>query len=382
VIRDAVLYLATPEDARTALVPLAGRPLAFRPLVAAIRAGCRVAIPPALRVPALERAVAASPRARAHTVWLTPDAPPPAGGVLLVPAACIVSPAGLGALLRGDPPRVLSASLGSAPPVAVVEAALAHALWRDVCGGRPIAAALARALADARPALEKADEPYRHVTRPADLEAAERALFDDVGTAIDTWLDRNVHRRLARPIIRLAVAAGIGPNQVSVASVAVGFAGAWCLWAATPGRALLGLILYAISVVLDHADGPVARLTLTESRLGEWFDVLNDTLVHATLVLAMGATTGGVGPALGAVAAAGVAGSSAIAKTAGPPATTGVGRFLDALGNRDGFYAMLLAFLALLTFRPTLLAALMLLVAIGTHAYWLTRLLVRLVGRH
>ena len=380
-IRDAVLYLATAEDARTALLPLAGRPLAFRPLAAAIRAGLRVAIPPALRVPALERAVAASRRARDGAVWLTPGTAPPASGVLFVPAAATVTPAGLRALVAGAAPRILSASLQSPAPVVTLDTVLVSSLWSDVCRDRPIAGLLARALGQTPPAVEPAPEPYRHVTTLAAIRQAEREVTRDVGPAIDTWFDRSFHRRLARPVTRLAIAAGIGPNQVSVASALVGLAGAWCLARATPGGALLGLGLYAASVVLDHADGTIARLTLTESRLGEWLDVLNDTLVHAALVLAMGMTAGGVGPMLGVIAAAGVVGSSATAKTITPSAAPGIGRLLESLGSRDGFYAMLGAFATLSIFRPALVPALMLVVAIGTHAYWLTRLAVRLLAR-
>ena len=380
-IRDAVLYLATADDAQTALLPLAGRPLAFRALGSAIRAGCRVAIPSALRVPALERAVASSPRARAGAVWLTPGTAPPANGVLLVPAAATVTPAGLRALVAGEAPRILSASMHSPAPVVTVDAVLAKSLWPDVCGGRPIGSTLARALRETPPTVEAAPGPYRHVTTSADVGQAERDLVREVGTAVDTWFDRSFHRRLAGPVTRLAVTAGISPNLVSVASVVVGVAGAWCLWSATPALALLGIALYAASVVLDHADGQVARLTLTESRLGEWLDVLNDTVVHAALVLAMGVTTGGIATTLGVIAAAGVVGSSATAKTATRSTTPGVARLLDALGNRDGFYTMLLAFVALLTFRPSLLPSLMLVVAIGTHAYWLTRLAVKLFAR-
>jgi phosphatidylglycerophosphate synthase len=381
VIRDAVLYLATAEDARTALVPLAGRPLIFRALVGAVRAGCRVAIPVALRAPALQRAVAASARAREAAVWLTPGAAPPAGGVLLVPAAATVSPAGLRALLDGDPPRILATSADGPAPVVTIDAKRAQALWADLCGGRPIADALGRVLGEHPPAVEWTDAPFRHLAVAADAGAVERELVRDVGTADDTWFDRAFHRRLARPLIRLAIAAGVTPNQISVLSVVVGVAGAWALTRPTTAGALLGLALYAASVVLDHVDGPVARLTLTESRAGEWLDVVNDTVVHAALVVAMGVVTGGIGVPLGAVAAAGVFASSATAKTTRPATTGGLARLVEGLGNRDGFYAMLLAFVALLAVRPSLLPVLMLVVAAGTHAYWLVRLAVSLLTR-
>ena len=62
-------------------------------------------------------------------------------------------------------------------------------------------------------------------------------------------------------------------------------------------------------MVLDHADGEVARLTLTESVLGEWLDVVVDTVVHTTLMLALGvaaAALAGGGLPAGVVAAVGI----------------------------------------------------------------------------
>ena len=57
-----------------------------------------------------------------------------------------------------------------------------------------------------------------------------------------------------------------------------------------------------------------------------------------------------------------------------------LGGFLDALGNRDGFYAMLIVFILALTFAPSALPTLMLVVTAGSHAYWLTRLGYRLLA--
>ena len=89
---------------------------------------------------------------------------------------------------------------------------------------------------------------------------------------------------------RLALALGLTANQVSLSSLLVGLLAVWGFWHATPGSALAGLVLYAVAVVLDHSDGEVARLTHSESRLGEWLDVTSDTVIHALLVLAMGVT--------------------------------------------------------------------------------------------
>ncbi len=60
-----------------------------------------------------------------------------------------------------------------------------------------------------------------------------------------------------------------------------------------------------------------------------------------------------------------------------PPATGVIGSILNALSNRDGFYAMLALFITGLALLPVALPVLMLIVAAGGHAFWLGRLLYR-----
>ena len=220
-------------------------------------------------------------------------------------------------------------------------------------------------------------------TTPAPRAEAPRE--GGAGSPIDTRLDVVFHRRLSRPLTRLALALGLTANQVSLSSLLVGLLAVWGFWHATPRSALAGLVLYAAAVVLDHSDGEVARLTHSESRLGEWLDVTSDTVIHALLVLAMGVTAqaraGRAGIGLGALAASGVVVSAMIAKTSPRSTAGGVGGLLDALGNRDGFYAMLLIFILALTFAPALLTLLMVVVTAGSHAYWLSRLGYRLLAR-
>jgi phosphatidylglycerophosphate synthase len=206
----------------------------------------------------------------------------------------------------------------------------------------------------------------------------------------DSWLDRVVHRRLSKPLSVAAVNAGIGPNLITLASLAVGLGGAWCVAGATAGGAALGLALYLAAVVLDHADGEVARRTGTESRLGHGLDIAVDTAVHAALVVAMGAAASRLaierGIVLGVLAAAGVVASAAVAQ-AWPPASASrrpapnVAGLLESLGNRHGFYALLLAFVSCLAVAPGLLPALLVVAAVGSHAYWLGRVAVGLAGR-
>lgn len=376
---EASLYLAGPDELTAAGVSVAGRPLALRALMAAVRAGCSpIWVPAALR-PLLADAVDASPAARAAVAWgdagaLRPDAP-----LLLVPAAALAPPGALRAVVAAGSPAVLAASRGRGAPIALVPPASARGLWDRARAGTPLGDEVEGAVAGG---TEVAGGWYIRVAAPAEAPAAEDSLYGTLGSPIDTRLDRVFHRRLSRPVSRLAVRWGVCPNHVTLASLVVGIAAAWCFWDATPARAVVALALYAAAVVLDHADGEVARLTLTESRFGERLDVVVDTVVHVLLVLALGTTAqhaAGGGGAAGLVAAAGVVGSAAVTQRA--PAGAGrAATALAALGNRDGFYAMLIAFIALRAALPAALPALMIVIAAGCHAFWVAWLVWALQG--
>jgi phosphatidylglycerophosphate synthase len=379
----AALYLARAEDARAAIRAVAGRPLAFRMIMAAVRAGCpRVFVPAGLRDTPVGRAVRAVPEASRAVAWLDARSAPP-GPLLLLPAAALVPPAALTPLLAAPPPLRVRASHNGNAPVLTVTEATAQALWPALAAGRPVADDLRRA----QPASAVRDsEPgwYARIAAAEGPVALERQLLANLGSPIDTRLDRALHRRLSRPLTRLAIAAGVGPNAITLASLVLGLAAAWAFWQARPALAGLGLVLYAAAVVLDHADGEVARVTFTTSPFGAWLDVGVDTAVHGTLVIAMGAAAGAVAGGgasiLGVVAALGFAGSAAMVKTSPPTPGPGVGGLLDALSNRDGFYALLLLFIAALTAWPASLPILMAVVAVASHAFWLGRFACWIVG--
>lgn len=382
-IRQAALYFPNPEDARAALLVVAGRPVAFRAVMAALRAGCRrVALPGLFRRTAVEHLIAAAPAARAATVWLD-DGDLGEEPTLLIPATACVPPAALAPLLQSDAPTVLAESRDTGAPVVAADTPLARAFAGEIAAGLPLGDALPRALERSHVGATRGGAWYLRVTDGADAARAQAQLWAELGSPIDTRLDVVLHRRLSRPVSRLAVAWGVTPNQVSVLSLMIGLGAVWCFWRASPASAAAGLLLYAASVVLDHSDGEVARVTLAESRLGEWLDVLVDTVIHVLLVVAMGVTAATVAwrgsELLGILAGAGVVAGAWLAK-AWPPAGSvdRVGKALDRLSNRDGFYTMLVAFIGARALTPAWLPFFMLTVVAGTHAYWLGRVLHRL----
>lgn len=373
---DAVLYFATPADLAAAQVSVAGRPVAFRAIMAAVRAGAAsVGVPAVLRGTGVEIAVAATPSARRGVVWLDAGATASERPVLLIPAGTVLTAATVRLLTTPGAPAVVLDPDAPDAPAALVGPHVVRTLWNQIAAGEPVGALLARELKGNPPAL-RADAVFARVATGGDAARAETALLRSLGSPIDTRLDTVVHRTLSRPLTRLAVRAGVPPNPITVASMVVGLLAAWCVAWATPAGALLGLCVYATAVVLDHVDGEVARVTFAESAAGEWLDVIGDTIVHAVLVLAMGLATqrvAGTGAVAGLVAAAGIVASAWSAKTS-PSASGRLGGMLAALGTRDGYYVMLLLYVATITLLPSVLPALMLIVAVGSHAYWLVRL--------
>lgn len=377
-IRQAALYLVSADDVRTARLGVAGRPVLFRAIVAAVRAGIgRVLVPVALRSPDLEAALESSPRARAAVAWLDGPGALADEPTLILPATGLTPPDALRRLAAAPGAALLAESLTADAPLFVADRPLLAALRAPLVAGAPLGEALdrARKLRDV-PVVTAA----RWCVRVADAAAAAEAearLYAGLGSPIDTRLDVELHRRLSRPISRTAVAVGIGPNAITLASGVVGLASVAAFARGDTASVLAGFLLYVAAVVLDHADGEVARLTLTESVLGEWLDIVVDTLIHGTMLLALGlacARVTGSGMTAGVVGALAVIVSGMLGKIWPPaPPSTAERGLLDRLSSRDGFYGMLLSFVVVRVAAPALLPALLVVIAAGSHAYWVAR---------
>jgi type IV secretory pathway VirB3-like protein len=372
VIDRAAVYVSTAEDVLTAQTAVAHRPLGFRAIVAAVRAGARaVYVPATFRDTAIGAAVAASPRARDAVVWLKDGDLPEPGPLILLPAAVLIPVDVLRPLVGGPPGAAVAAPGGTDAPALTVDASMAKALGGALAAGTPLGGEIARL--GLQPAIDTRGVVARDAAGRAE---AERRLRAALGSAIDTRLDVQLHRRFSHYVTRAAIAAGVTPNAITLASLVLGLAAVWCFWRATTASALVGLFIYVIAVILDHSDGEVARLTLTESRVGEWLDTVADTSVHALSVVAMGVTCQeltGIGVSLGLVGASGIVASAFVHKWWPPQGAGGMGGAVEDFGSRDGFYALLLIFIALRTFASWLLPVLMIVVALGSNAYWVVR---------
>jgi phosphatidylglycerophosphate synthase len=107
------------------------------------------------------------------------------------------------------------------------------------------------------------------VTDSVTRSSLERQLFWDNYKGSTDLLTRWVYPPLVWPLVRLATALRIHPNVLTLVSVVAAFA-AVPLWAHAHWLAGFACA-YAMSV-LDSVDGKVARLMLTESKIGNALD--------------------------------------------------------------------------------------------------------------
>jgi hypothetical protein len=115
-----------------------------------------------------------------------------------------------------------------------------------------------------------------------------------------------VIHRIVRPAVRAIAPSGITPNQITTLRLATGIAAAVTFaldagpWQAT------GAAIFLLSMLLDRADGELARQTGQSSPAGHRYDLLSDCFSNIIAFLGIGigqmVHLGLLGPILGAVA--------------------------------------------------------------------------------
>jgi phosphatidylglycerophosphate synthase len=205
------------------------------------------------------------------------DAQAAGASAVVVPETC-----DLPALLRDE--RLRIPVLYDVPPGAARLSAptslLAHRATHRELAEKLTAGAELR-LADVRepPNVAYSFSPI-DVTTDADETRAERALFHSLRKPQDGWTSRHLNRYISLAISRWLVRTPLRPNQVSVAILGVGVAGAVLAAQGSYGSLVLGAALFQAQSVLDGCDGEMSRVSHRGSRLGEWLDTIGDDLTN------------------------------------------------------------------------------------------------------
>lgn len=96
------------------------------------------------------------------------------------------------------------------------------------------------------------------------------------GVAVEEWVDLRFFRPIGIRIARALEPTGISADQVTLWSILIGLVAGHLFLYGDPSINAIGFVLFIISDIFDSADGQLARLRGTSTRLGRTLDGLGD----------------------------------------------------------------------------------------------------------
>ena len=127
---------------------------------------------------------------------------------------------------------------------------------------------------------------FRDVRGPQGPKMAELTLVRSLQTlkgGLDGFVDHYVNRQCSGVLTRLFLKLRWTPNMITVLSMVVGLLAAGFFISGSWKFALIGALLFQLSVIIDCCDGEVARLTYSESKFGQELDIWADNVVHIAI---------------------------------------------------------------------------------------------------
>ncbi|MBO1077103.1 CDP-alcohol phosphatidyltransferase family protein [Roseomonas marmotae] len=117
--------------------------------------------------------------------------------------------------------------------------------------------------------------------------------------------DTIIHR-IVRPAVRLVAPSRITPNHITTLRLITGIAAAVAFAAGDDGWLAIGAAIFLLSMLLDRADGELARQTGQSSVAGHRYDLVSDCFSNIIAFIGLGigqmGALGLLGPALGVAA--------------------------------------------------------------------------------
>ena len=108
------------------------------------------------------------------------------------------------------------------------------------------------------------------------------------GAAVEEWVDLRFYRPLGAWVARALLPTAVTADEVTLAALLVGLAGGHLFLYTDWHRNALGFALLIVSDVLDSADGQLARLRGTSTRLGRALDGIGDNFRFVNIYVHLG----------------------------------------------------------------------------------------------
>lgn len=114
-------------------------------------------------------------------------------------------------------------------------------------------------------------------------------MYASKGPVVEEWADRRFFRPLGWRVATTLAPTRVSPDAVTLASLVLGVLAGHLFWYASPWINAAGVGLFILSDVLDSADGQLARLRGTSTRMGRILDGLADSARFVSLYGHLGA---------------------------------------------------------------------------------------------
>jgi len=100
----------------------------------------------------------------------------------------------------------------------------------------------------------------------------------------NTWIHKIARVTIVRPLAKTSVT----PNQVTTVRIIAGVSAATALAYGNPEWSAYGALLFMLSMLLDRADGDLARMTGRTSPGGHTYDLFADAFCNALIFVGLG----------------------------------------------------------------------------------------------
>jgi len=145
-------------------------------------------------------------------------------------------------------------------------------------------------------AVELVDGPFSRTQDPGVTSQTAEAIakikipmlrLKLANRANDGFFSVFVLRKVSKLLTFVAVKIGATPNQVTMASFAIGLYAAYSFAQGDFWSILIGAVLLQVSIIVDCVDGELARYTRKFSELGAWLDAITDRVKEYAVFLGL-----------------------------------------------------------------------------------------------
>src|SRR3989338_7637700 len=106
-----------------------------------------------------------------------------------------------------------------------------------------------------------------------------------IGKKADSWIVKNIYRKISWPIVVLLSKIGITPNMVSFLSLISAIISGFFFSLGDWPDLVKGYIFFQLAILLDVVDGSLARYTGIKGTYGSWVDEVTNKLHKFFFVL-------------------------------------------------------------------------------------------------